>query len=583
VLAVLLAGCAGGSGNGGDGGPPESDASGDGRVPADLQAGEGLGSDQAEEPPPGCNPNWVLEVFNFEDGISLEVGKKYAVEARLVNPTLGTSVQGETIQFALSGEGDASLTDTSAVTSEFGIAGILVDAGTQIGVTYTITVSHPCTASDSATFNSIEPQSGSVTVTVTVPDEVLALVPDPKIVVYADANAGLCAAVDVGNPGGLAVQVPDGTDTVEIPHLLVGPGYTVTAVAENPAGLPVASACQQKVVVLTGKTTQVALTLSTVTIDPAGKYELELTLSLSDLLPALGTAPEAALLDLLNAAAPALSQAILDDLAVWFPDGYPEDCGDVPAEVTAGIAAALAALPGQEATELAAQAPAWMAEWLNAVVVAGTLDVSAAAQPGSYDGTITYGSVSYSGKPPCADPGCSSLLTVTADQFDQSEVHFDWEKDPLVLNASGIDGLVVPAAGLSLSAGRIALRAFSSLALAGVGQDAGLSGLLASAIDCDAAVAAIKAETLACIQFNAPQTDPLASCIAYRQALPAQLFGLLQGYAGPQGMEVSGPLVMQDPEPDLDANALEGVLSGAATAGGADIGTIDIGFKAIRQ
>jgi len=587
LVALFLLGCGGGSGGGG------GDAE---ELPTDIAAdadSNGLPNDSAGDVDvaedvlddgssfeAGCNANWEIEVFNFEDGLSLEVGKKYSIQARLFNPVMGTSVGGEIITFALEGDGDATLVQTEDQTSEFGIAETLLDAGTLVGKTYEFTVSHKCAGSDSATFHSIEPQSGTIKVTVSVPPEVFDLTEEVDLKVYVDSSAGLCAMVDLTDPSGMEVSVTaEGTATAT--NLLVGPGYAVTALARSPDGLPVAAACKDKVVVLTGKETAVDLTLAILRAEASGTYDFDLVVPVSTALGPLGPDPAVTLADLYTGVPAALAAAIEADLAVWFPEGWPEDCGDVHGELVAGVAAGLGEFPPAAVKEIY-QWDTWagLEAFLSEVRISGKLVVADASGPDAYTGTLTYQGMEYSGGEICFFDGCSDALVVTQDEFDQGDVQLDFQSDTIEFSVTGKLDIVIMEKTLSVSLGRIALRAFTKFFLYAYPH---FSDLVGATVNCGAVTAGIKPETAACIEFNAPQTDIAGSCEAYKQTLPAQFYGGLSGYTAQQGLAVSGSGILVDLDDDLTADGLQGVLQGLVKSGGADGVSMDVPLDAKKQ
>lgn len=268
VAALWLGACGAGAGN--------ADKTTAGDAAAGETATGNTGSDapadaasDASDRAAGCNPNWILEIFNFIDGCELEVGRKFPVQARMYNSSLNTAVADRTVTFALSGSGDASLVDAEAVTDEFGIASATIDAGSLTGIQYTVTVSDSCAGTAQTSFVTIPPQKGAIAITVAVPPEVSAVLPDPTLHVFVDTGTPLCAAVDFTDPPGMEFQVPAGPGTVLAPDLLVGPPYLATAVAVDAGGAAVAGACEQKIVVMAGVTTDVTLTLELLAQDPA--------------------------------------------------------------------------------------------------------------------------------------------------------------------------------------------------------------------------------------------------------------------------------------------------------------------------
>ena len=564
VLAFYL--CSACGGGGGD--PADVAASGDGAV-ADVVVPVNAAEIPLAETGQNCNPNWVLQFFGIEEGMALTSNKQYAVQAQLFNPATGEWLSGETVSFSISGEGGAHFVAPDGTTNENGVAEAMLETGATEGV--------DCTDSASLKVHVQPPAVGSLLVSLEVSDEVLLIDPGPSLEVYVDKLSTLCAAAVYTDPMGQKVPLPAGETVVEIPNVEAGPAYVVVAVARDLVGQVIGAACEEGVNVLVDKTTEVSLKLSPLALAPEGTYQFELKADLANLLKEEQADPGATLLDLATGAGGAVTEAIVDDLAPWFEEGFPEECGDVPAAIGAGVDAALEGYPPTGVEDAAAQSAALLESLLDSVTVAGKLDLQPAPE-GVFTAELEYQTVTFSGQLPC--DGCEDKLTVTKDLFDLGEIHLQLGEQSFQLAPEGYDQFTVSSFDLGLSPGRFKLYAFVNLVLPASGVEDAIDGVFPDYIDCEVVVDAVDEETMNCLKFNSPQIDPVASCESAVAGLTDEYYQALATYTVPQHLACSGTGQFSDTDGDLAADEFSVSFNGDFMHDGEPAGTFMYPFSA---
>lgn len=568
VLGFLLAAsaCGGNGGGAADGGTADVTEGDDDLGMTDQAAADIPEADVAAD----CNPNWVLQFFAIEDGMALTSNKQYSVQAQLFNPVSGEWLAGETITFAVSGDGSASFQNSEGTTNANGVAEATLETGSDEGMEYTLTISHQCVAPVSIKVQVQQPAMGSLFVALEVSDEVLLIDPGPSLEVYVDELSTLCAAAVYTDPLGQKVPFPPGETSVEIPNVVAGPAYIVVAVARDLGGQVIGAACGEGVNVLVDKTTEVSLVLAPLALDPTGTYQFQLKADLATLLLDEQVDPGVTLLDLATGAGAAVTEAIVDDLAPWFEEGFPEECGDVPAAIAAGVDSTLEGYPPTGVADAAEQSASLLDSLLDSVTVAGKLDLQPAPES-AFLAELEYQSVTFSGQLPC--DGCEAKLTVTKDLFDLGEIHLQLGEQSFELTPEGYDQFTVSAFDFGISPGRFKVYAFVNLVLPSLGIEDAIDGVFPDLIDCEAVVDAVDEETMNCLTFNSPQIDPIASCESAVAGLTDEFYLALAGYTAPQHLACSGTGQFNDQNGDLEADELSVSLSGDFMHDGESAGT----------
>ena len=585
-LFLIAPACGGGGGGGGgDGGPADTVDGGPDLPTADRGGRDGPGKDAGSE----CNPNWVLKFFALEDGMPLTSNKSYAIQASLFNPAAGEWLSGETVSFSISGEGDAQFVTAEGVTNESGVAEATLDTGADEGVQYTLTISHPCTGSASLTVHVQQPAMGSLFVTLEVSDDVLLIDPGPSLEVYVDELSTLCAAAVYTDPLGQKVPLPAGESTVEIPNVVAGPAYIVVGVARDLAGQVIGAACEEGVNVLVDVTTDVALTLAPLALDPAGTYQFELNADFSTLLDQYPEQPGAILLEQVAGMGDVVAARILTDMEPWFEDGFPEECGDVPAEIASAAGSATAGFPPNVMNDLAAASPEVLDHFLDSVIFSGKLKLEAGVEPGKFLATVSFAAISYNWDGLCfwMDTCPEQLQLVPKDKFDYGEIHLQLDEQQFELALEGYDQCLVSPFDLGLSPGRFKLYAFVSVFMRSfdTGNEIfefgdGVGGLFNSLVDCEELLDKVDEETMTCLKLSASQIDPLASCQAALGEMKDSFYEATAVYTAPQHLAAQGEGLVLDENGDLEADGLTGQFHGDYIHDGEAAGAFQYPFTA---
>ncbi len=573
VLLVTLAAC------GGDGG---------GKDPGDLIAADGAADlsvpdesapEEVEETCPSSN--WVLEFFGIQDGMTIETGETMMLQARIFDAVLAKTVEGTQVTFSLSGDGDAQLLQTTAVTNDLGVASVDLQTGTELGVSYTLTASNPCVPSLSITLITVAPEQGSFLVTYTLSEQLTEMWGELAIVAHADNTIPLCGSVSYTNPKGPGMPLPAGESTIELTQIQANAAYVVYGIAYNTDGVPVGGGCAEQVSVLPDKTKEVAVTIDSLAMDPAGFYDLTVQVPAADLMEPRWKDAGAVMTQLVDGAGTTIGEKVLDDLLLQFPGGLPY-CGEVDAaeDIQASIAAGLPAMDTATLDGVAAEADGLLKSLADNVVIKGTLEVAEGGGQ-AWNANWTVESVRFSGTIDCGEGDCESWLFFTPEAFGLGDVHIDLAEVDFEVTATGFDTLSVTPFDLALAPGDLVLFALTNIVLKKAGTGNELAELFEGAFSCSTLMSKVSAQTIACI--NKPQTQLIESCEKAVTGMAAQFYAELADYTAPQKLATTGELTSQDGDNDLTVDGIDGSLSGDFLIGTDKVADFLIPFHAVKK
>lgn len=575
LLVAALVACAGEAGNR-DTSPADARADGKGDVMAEELV-------DPEDVTPECpSKNWVMEFFGIADGMNIETGETILLQARIFDSFLGKPVAGATVNFTLSGDGDAGLLESAAVTSDLGVAAVNFATGSTLGVQYTLKATNPCTAPQSVVLSTVAPEQGSFLITYTLSAELIDTWGQLKVVAYADSTMQLCGAVDYTSPGSQGVELPAGESTIELTQIQANAAYVVFGVAYNADGVSVGGGCIDMVSVLPDMTTEADVTIEALAMNPAGGYDLTVQVAVKDLLATQWTDAGAALQTIMDESAQTIGQKVLDDILIYFPEGLPE-CGEVGAaeDIQASIDAGIADLDTATTDWLAANADEWLSALTNNVVFKGKLMVEEGDQSQAWSATWTVESLQFSGPVECGEADCDSWLLFAPDSFGLGDVYIDIDQETFDIVASGFAELEVLPFDLPIAPGKLALFALNNIVLKKQGLSNEVAELFDTTFMCSALLAKVSAQTIACI--NKPQTQLIESCDAAVASMASQFYGTMSSFKAEQHLAATGILHSQDDNNDLTVDALTGTFVGDFVLGGEVVATFSIPFDAVKK
>lgn len=575
LVVTLMAGC---GGTGGEDNPPV-DARSEDSGP-DLAAPD-LG--EPEDVKPICpSSSWVMEIFGIADGMTIETGETMVLQARIYDSVMGVTVAGAEVTFSLGGDGDAMLLETAAVTSDLGVASVNFDTGTKPGVEYTVKVANPCTAEASVTLTTVAPEQGSFLITYTLSQELTSTWEQLKVVAYASNSIPLCGAVSYTNPGSQGVELPAGESTVELTQIQANAAYVVFGVAYNADGVPVGGGCADKISVMPDKTTEAEVVIESLAMNPVGGYDLTVQVPAADLMAAKWVDAGAVAEQIVAQSGQTIGQKVLDDILIYFPEGLP-DCGEVDAaqDIQASVDAGLESIDSGNIDWLAAHADSWLSTLAANVVFKGKLMVEETGESQIWSGTWTIESMEFAGPIPCSSGDCGGMLLFLPETFGLGDVHIDLDQEIFQLVATGFADLDVETIELPIAPGKLVLFAFDNIVLKELGLPNEVAELFKATFNCSALMAAVSAQTIACI--NKPQSQLIESCDAAVAGMATQFYGTLSAFTAQQHLASGGKLVSQDPDNDLNVDSLSGNLEGDFVLGGATEATFILPFEAVKK
>jgi hypothetical protein len=576
ALNLALAACGGGGGSSGDVGGDASEEVRD----ADSRA-EDAAPDSEPDSGPVCSGNLVLEFFGIEDGMGLETGTTLLVQARIYDSVLALPVGGLEVTFELTGSGDALLLSALAITSDQGVAAVEMSTGSVQGAEYDLAISSPCTGKVGIALHTVAPGQGSVIVHLQVAPNLTALFPVLQLEVYSSFVLPLCAAVDFNAPAGAPVKLPAGALDVELPGIKANAAHVVFGVARNSDGIVVGGGCAEGVVVLPDKTVEVDVLVEPLSLKPATAYSVELS---ADLVSAAGTNwvdAGKALADVVAGAPVAVGTRVVEDLEVWFPEGFPAECADADEQIQGLVDAGFGGVDTSVVDWIAAEADPMMKGLLQDVVLSGKLMVGSGELPQAYELLFTCEKLAYSGKARCRTAGCGVGTEVMADQFSLGDVKLALGQHVLTMVTDGFDSLVFPQVELTFEPGRLVLSAFTHVVLPAAGQSMALDDLFGGMYDCDKVFSGMTPQLIACL--NKSPTQLAESCDSAVAEMKMDFYSKLGLLTGQQVTVASGTGQSFDDDADLEADRLEGQLSGSWTSDGTQAGEVAVGLSATKK
>ncbi|MBM4354616.1 MAG: hypothetical protein FJ109_12655 [Deltaproteobacteria bacterium] len=579
LAAVLVLGaCSGGNGSGTPGDVGEDTAADVATPDSRTDAAE---PDQVPDTGIPCSQNLVLEFFGIEDGMGLETGANLMVQARIYDAVMAVPVAGLEVVFELTGDGDAALAATKAVTNDQGVAAIELLTGSKQGAEYNLSVSNPCTGKVGIGLHTVAPESGTVLVHFVLSPELSALFPAVSLEVYSSFVLKLCAAVDYNAPGGVSVKLPDGVLDVELPEVKANVANVVFGVASSPDGKKVGGGCLDKVLVLPDKSVEITITIEPLALIPAGAYDLELSLDAAAALGDDWVDVGEALAEVVDAAPAAVGAKVIEDLEVWFPGGFPADCADAAEQIQALVDAGFAGADTTVADWIAGEAGPMLEALLADVRISGKAMVEPGDMPQAWDLLFTVEELAWSGKVSCRKAGCGAGTEATPDQFSLGDVTLGLGQHDLALYTEGFDGLVFPPTDLAFEPGRLHLFAFTHVVLSAAGLGPSVDELFGPMVDCGKIFSGMTPQLVACL--NKPPSQLAESCDAALAAMKQTFYGKFGPQAGKQVVQVSGTGQSFDDDSDLTANRLEGTLEGTWTSDGVAAGSVMLELSALQK
>jgi hypothetical protein len=574
VVAALI-GC------GGDGGNDDS--------PGDVAAADSSGEvaavdlQEPEDIAPQCpSSSWVMEFFGITDGMTIETGETMLLQARIFDSALAKTVEGAEVTFSLSGEGDAKFLETTALTSDLGVAAVSFSTGTDLGVTYTVKASNPCTDDQSLTLSTVAPEQGSFMITYSLSAELTESWQQLTVVAYADNTIPLCGAVDYTKPGSQGVELPAGESTIEFTQIQAQAAYVVFGIAYNPDGVPVGGGCTEGVSVLPDMTTDTDVTIESLAMNPAGGYDLTVQVAAKDLMAAQWLDAGSVIEQIIADSGETIGQKVLDDILMFFPDGLP-DCGDMDAaaDIQASIDAGLEGLDTSTVDWLAANTDSWLSTLSANVIFKGKLMVEESADNQTWTATWSVESMEFAGPIGCGDDNCDSWLHFAPETFGLGDVHIDLAQEVFNLKATSFTALDVLPFDLPIAPGKLVLFALGNIVLRERGLSNKLVELFDTTFNCSSLMALVSAQTIACI--NKPQTQLIESCEVAVDGMATDFYGVMAAYTDEQHLATAGILTSKDDDNDLSVDAISGNFEGDFILGGETEATFMLPFDALKK
>jgi hypothetical protein len=570
-----------GGGNGDDNNQTPADTAG-----SDSQADVNP-TDVTPETSPDTGPvcpsdNWAMEFFGIESGMSIQTGDTVLIQVRIFDTIKLEVVEGVLVNFNLEGDGDAQLLEDGATTNDLGVAGVELTTGTIEDVVYTITASNPCLDPLELTLNAVPPEQGTFIVSFSVSEELIELWGNVSIEAYATNTVPLCEAINYTSPGVPGLVLPDNDMQAQFNQVLANSSYLIFGVAKNAAGSVVGGGCTPQVSVLAGKTTTADVLLESLAMNPVGGYDLDVGLSVEAILGPGWLETGVIMGTIMDNAGDTITQKVIDDLLVYFPDGFP-DCPDsVPEEdISNSIAAGMTGLDSADVEWLAANSETLLKTLLTDVLLSGKLMVEATDGSNQFTAEWTYEQLSFSGPIDCGENDCETWLQFAPDTFGLGDVKLDLDKQTMTFLATGYDKVSVNMFSWPVQPGKLALFAYTNIILKLRQSSNVLDDLFADMISCKTLMAQVTAPTTACL--NKPETQLIESCEKGVNQLQAQFYQEVAIWLLEQSLQTQGAIQSIDDDADLTADRLEGVFSGHLEIGGEASSPFTATFKATRM
>jgi len=564
---ALMVGCDGGSGGNGD--PGGDTVQGD-VVAQDTPAG----TDSIEDFDPGgeCTVELVLELFNGASPLVLEVDREYALQARVYNPLTGDTPEGEDVTFTLTEDGDAEVLQAKATTDGFGVAAVDLSTGTQAPVVYDLRIDTPCAPGIDVVLDIQAHATGSIVLSFAVGPDVEEPGKITSFGVYVSQSGMLCAAADPASPAAdMALHTLDAGDTqLLIEDAVAGPGYTIMVVGYDSGDLPVGAGCTEGINVFAGKETTAEVTLGPLGVSPAGSYQITMTPDFGMLTAGHAPGWSGALAAGLDAVPGDVKTAVLDGILVWMDDGVlPEQCDDVSVEIDDSVDAwAGDNLPAAWAAGLE-DLDTPLQDLLTDPVFGASLAIEGGAFGAGCVGTLDIKSVAFS--------WTAGDATFMDADFDTGEAWLNADDSDITCDVTPANELVIDEFDLYLNPGRLLLFAFVNVVLPDAADGAtSMVDLFTAHFDCAAMLSGVQQSTLTCI--NRPMSELVEDCEDAVYAALGGYLSLAAAVGGDQMLVVSGTSALIDDDKDLEADALDGTLTGTWILDGNENGAVTVPF-----
>ncbi len=563
-LGMALAGCDSGG----------STATGD-AIQGDVEPRDAPGRTEIEEdfdPGGQCTVELVLELFNGDSPLVLEVDREYVLQARIYNPANGDTPEGEEVTFTLSGGGDAQILQSSAETDGFGVAAVDLSTGTQAPVFYNLRIDTPCAPGIDVVLDVQAHATGSIVLTFDVNGEVV----DPgKITsfgVYVSQKGLLCAGLEPASPGQDMAMHSLAADETQllIEDAVAGPGYTIMVVGYDVADLPAAAGCTEGINVFAGKETAVDVTLGPLQINPAGSYQLTMDANFIALVATYTTDWSPTIAACLDPVPGDVKSAVLEGILMWMDDGVlPEQCDDVSVEIDESVDAwAAEHLPPAWADNLD-DVEGYLQDLISDPVFGASLSVQGGAFGADCVATLDIKSLEYLGP-----VGAGVFLE---DEFEAGEAWLKAADSELTCEVTPANVLLLNEFDLHINPGRVLLFMFVNLVLPDIAEGAtSMVDVFTDQFDCTGMLSGVKQSTLTCI--NRPMSELVEDCDDAVYAALGDYLTFAAKIGADQVLVVSGAADLTDNDKDLAADALTGELSGTWFLDGEESGAVTIPF-----
>jgi hypothetical protein len=351
---------------------------------------------------------------------------------------------------------------------------------------------------------------------------------------------------------------------------VAGPGYTIMVVGYDSEDLPVGAGCTEGINVFAGKETAAEVTLGPLGVSPAGNYQITMTPDFAALTAGHAPGWSGALAAGLDTVPGDVKTAVLDGILVWMDDGVlPEHCDDVGVEINDSVDAwSVDNLPPTWAAGLAAlDSP--LQDLLSDPVFGASLAIEGGAFGAGCVATLDIKSVDLSW-------GGATALFLDAD-FDSGEAWLNADDSDLTCEVTPANELVINEFDLYLNPGRLLLFAFVNVVLPDIAEGAtSMVELFTGHFDCGEMLSGVQQSTLTCI--NRPMSELVEDCDDAVYAALGDYLALAATAGADQKLVVSGTSALIDDDKDLEADALDGELTGTWILDGNENGTVTVPF-----
>ena len=367
-----------------------------------------------------------------------------------------------------------------------------------------------------------------------------------------------------------------------ISEALANVGYLVAVVAYNLQGLPVGGGCIQEIMVMPGKTVELTVHVLPLSLNPVGQYLVDVVLDVEAILGPLWQDVGQHWAGLFQDAVNVISTRVVDDLQLFFPEGFPEACGDVALEIRTGMTIALGAgYPPAVVTQMAGGADTLMRQLLSSVVFMGTLDVQETGVPGEFAGKLSVQALEFQGPAPCALPECADLLSFVNEAFNLGEVKLELADTTFVAGTQGFDKLVFTLDVWPVRPGKLFLYAFLNTVMPAYDLPTSVRDYTISLFVCQSLMSLVSPDTITCL--NKSLQSFVASCNAAVGNLWIQYYDGFPELIKPQYLSVEASLSMLDDNADLVTDRVQGTFTGTLVHDGVNHGDVEATVDGARK